>query len=266
MSYHSIVLERTNPVWIIKLNSPENENKLTISGMQELTSVFKEAETSRSCKAVVLAAEGELFCGGGALGDFRQQDSMAIVEFSKSFIDLHTTIYALSKLVIAAVCGEVKGGGFNLVEVCDLAVAADNATFAIPEILAGLAPMLALVGVTQVYPRKKVMELALLGESIDAKEAQNIGLVNWVVKQEDVLASACQVAQRLAVKNPTSIKLCKKLYADLNLSAYTQHLEVAAPLLVTMLKSKDAQEALDAKEQQREPVWSNSESDTQVLS
>ncbi len=253
--YNSVLVEKDSSISIIKLNRPENVNKLTVSAMKELTLAFEEAEADSHCRAVILTAVGSSFCGGGDLGDFRKQDSMDIGEFSKSFITLHTTIHALSKPVIASICGEVKGGGFTLVEVCDLAVAADTASFAIPEILAGLAPMLALVGAAQVYPRKKVMELALLGKCIDANEAQNIGLINWVVKQEDVFDAALQVAQDLAIKNPTSISLCKRLYSDHILADYTNQLEVAAALLVALLKSNNAQEVLNAREEQREPVW-----------
>ena len=255
MTTHYITVEIVGSVWVIKINLPKTGNKLTIACMEELATAFREADVSPDCKAIVLGAWGDDFCTGGALGDFRKKSSMEIRRFSTAFIALHSTIQSISKPVIAAICGAVEGGGFTLVEVCDLAVAAEDAHFAIPEILDGLAPMMSLTGAERMLPRKKVMELALLGRSLSALEAKNLGLVNSICEKDEVLGKAIAIAKELSNKNPTSIYLCKALYHDLISDTYISNLEKAALMLVTLLKSEDAQEVLDARDDGRLPVW-----------
>ena len=250
-----VTVEMIEDAWIIRINLPQTGNRLNIECMNELTNAFKEADLDPDCRAIILGAWGNDFCTGGDLGDFRKHSSMEIRKFSTAFISLHFTIQSLSKPVIAAVHGATEGGGFTLLEVCDFAVASDDSVFAIPEILHGLAPMMSLTGAARLLPRKRVMELAMLGRSITALEARSVGLINIVCDQDQVMDRAMAIAHEIAERNPTSIHLGKALYRDLINDNYTGNLEKAAMMLVVLLKSEDALETLDARDDGRPPVW-----------
>ncbi|MGE5607519.1 MAG: enoyl-CoA hydratase/isomerase family protein [Bacteroidota bacterium] len=255
MNGQSLSIEVIESTHFLTINRPESDNKLNIPFMTELVRVLKAAETDQSCRVVVLTASGKYFCNGGELGDFRIKSPLQIREFGEAFIDLHTAIHTLSKPVIAAIQGHVMGGGFSLVEACDLAVASEDALFGVPEIRSGLAPMMALTGVSRVFSRKKLMEMALLGEVISAAEAKQIGLVNRVCPKERVIDEALKIAGQLKMNNPTAIALCKKLYRDLDCLPYERQLEAGLSMLVVLLKSEDAAEALTANEEHRLPDW-----------
>jgi enoyl-CoA hydratase/carnithine racemase len=257
MKYDTVLTETSNEVHRLAIHRPEVGNKLNIQCMEELTDALKAAEADRLCRAIIITGSGEYFCGGGELGDYRAQSSMQIREFGKSFIRLHLTITGLSKPVIAAVQGPALGGGFNLVEACDLAVASEEATFGVPEIHSGLAPMMALTGVSRSLHRKGVLELALFGEAITARRALEIGLVNLVCDKEKVLEKSMEYAKKLAQKNPTAVSLCKKLYGELDAAGYERQLECGLNMLVALLKSDDAREAFTAREENRSPQWKN---------
>lgn len=251
----TILRETQDRVAILTLNRPEAGNKLNIQCMDALADALREAEADPGCGAVILTARGEVFCGGGELGDYRGKSAMEIRRFGGSFIKLHTTIVRLVKPVIAAVQGDALGGGMSLVEACDLAVASEEASFGVPEIKSGLAPMMALTGVRRLRARKGCLEMALLGESVSAARAQEIGLINWVCPQSEVLDLARAIAGRLAANNPTALALCKKLYAQADALPYERQLDAGLDTLVALLKSEDAAEALTAREEKRPPAW-----------
>jgi enoyl-CoA hydratase/carnithine racemase len=250
-----IITELRGPVLVITINRPEAANQLNIACLNQLVAALLEAEAAQACRSVILTAVGEYFCNGGELGDYRRQSPVAIREFGESFIALHQAIVSLPKPVIAAVQGHAAGGGLSLVEACDLAVASEAARFGIPEIKNGIAPMMALAGVTRALTRKRVMELALLGETIRAARALEMGLVNWVAPPAEVLQLALAVAGKLADYSPTAMRFIKKLYQGLDSLPYERQLGAGLSALVAVLKSDDAAEALAAREEGRAPVW-----------
>jgi enoyl-CoA hydratase/carnithine racemase len=247
---------------ILTLNRTEAENKLNHDLLMALEAALAASDNDPGCRAVVLTAMGEVFCCGGELGDYRRQTADDIRRFGERFIAVHTGIARLNKPVIAAVQGDALGGGFSLVEACDLAVASERARFAVPEIKSGLAPMMALTGVRRVLTRKGCMELALLGEMVSAARAREIGLVNWVCAAEDVLPQALTVAETLSSANPTAVALCKQLLRRGDALNYEAQIGMSLTGLVALLKSADASEALTAREAGRAPIWSVSDDGT----
>jgi enoyl-CoA hydratase/carnithine racemase len=115
--------------------------------------------------------------------------------------------------------------------------------------------MMALSGLSGLLSRKGVMELALFGEPITSSRAVETGLVNEICKNEEVLNLAIKRAKKLAEFNPTAIALCKKLYAESEALTYKKRLESGLNMLISLLKSDDAAEALTAIEEDRKPRW-----------
>lgn len=256
LAYQFITQEVSDGICILTLNCPEQTNKLTIPIMQELTAGLLSTEADPDCRVVILTGAGECFCDGGNLGDYRAQSPFEIRQFGDAFITLHMTIVKLTKPVIAAVQGHAHGGGLNLVEACDLAIAALDAEFSVPEMRFGIAPMMALTGLGRVLSRKGVMQLALFAEMISAERAMEFGFLNWVCAKEEVLKEAKAIAGRLVNMSPVAMASCKRLYYEADALNYQKQLESGLNMLVTLLKSDDAAEAMTARQENRKPVWS----------
>jgi enoyl-CoA hydratase/carnithine racemase len=164
---------------------------------------------------------------------------MDIRDFGQAFIQLHKTIYHSSIPVIAAIKGKVIGGGFSLVDACDLAVSDVNSGFSVPEIKSGIAPMLALIGVKNVLNKKRSLEMAYFGEEIGAKTAEKYGFLNKICPKDQVEAEAEEMALKIASYNSNAIKLCKELYISSNQLTYEEKLEEALLYLVMLLKAEN---------------------------
>lgn len=257
MMYKYILGEMSDHIQIITMNFPENMNKLSIPLMEEIIDALGNAENDDECRVVILTASGEYFCGGGELGDYRVKSSMEIRKFGDSLYRLHATIARLNKPVIAAVQGHAFGGGMSLVEACDLAAAADGVFFAIPEVKSGLSPMVSLIGACQILSRKRIMEMAFLGETISTERAIKEGLINWSFNRDELMEKTMYLARKLCENNPSAIGLCKKLYRQTYSLNYESKLQCAVDTLVSLLKSEDAEEVLRAKEEERNPFWKN---------
>ncbi len=255
MNQNGVIIEMRGSICIIRIDRPEMNNKLSIPCMQEIVRTLTDKANDDTCHSVIIAGSRDVFCSGGELGDFRKMTPMEIKEFGAAFISLHTAIVGFPKPVIAAVEGNAFGGGFSLVEVCDLAVAAEDATFAIPEILDGLAPAMGLSGIFSQMTKKEVMSLGLMGEKLSAAKALEYGMLNYVVMKKDVMDKAEELGGFFEDKSPTAVKLFKELYSDMGMKSYENRLHMGQSMMVTLFKSADGMEVLQAKEENRSPRW-----------
>jgi enoyl-CoA hydratase/carnithine racemase len=256
MADQLILREAHEGICVLTFNCPEQTNKLSIPLMQELTVALLAADADPAIQVVILTGTGEYFCNGGSLGDYRVQSPVEIRRFGDAFITLHMTIVKLTKPVIAAVQGHAHGGGLNLVEVCDLAIASSDAEFSVPEMRLGIAPMMALTGLSRVLSRKGVMQLALFAEIFSAAQALEFGFINWICTKENLQSEAKKIAGRLVRMNPVAISSCKRLYYEADTQQYHRQLENGLNMLVSLLKSDDAAEAMTARQENRTPKWS----------
>jgi len=174
---------RDGAAWLT-LDSPETANALTYESIDDLREGLGRGEDEN---AVVLTGEGEHFCSGAHL------DTLASVEteeeareYADALVGLLSDIETLDVPVIAAINGEAYGAGFEMVVACDLAVSVRDAQFAMPETQMGVAAPLTIERVAETAGRKRVMELALTCEPIDAPKAENWGIVNRAVTSESL--------------------------------------------------------------------------------
>ena len=256
MNQNGVITENAGRVCIIRIDRPEVNNKLSIPCMKEIKRLLEEKAKDESCHSVILAGGDKFFCSGGELGDFRKMTPMEIKEFGAAFIELHTAMVKFPKPIIGAVEGNAFGGGFSLVEACDLAVAAENALFAIPEILDGLAPAMGLSGIFAQMPKKEVMALGLLGEKLTAAQVLGYGMLNCVVPKECVIDRAMKLGRFFEDKSPTAVRLFKELYDDMGFKDYENRLHLGQSMMITLFKTNDGMEVLQSKDENRKPVWS----------
>lgn len=249
-----LLRQRQGNIEILTLNRPEQRNALSPELIEELSQAFKEAEQSPDVRVVILTAAGDkAFCAGMDLKAFAAGDTnrepRPTTHF-EAFIEGRFT-----KPVIAAVNATALAGGFEMVLGCDLAVVPDTAKFGIPEAKRGLFAAGGGVLLPARIPLAIALEMGLTGEPIDAARAYQLGLVNRVVKPEDVLSTAIELAQKIADNGPLGVAATKKLM----LNCVAHGVDATRPLLKALadpvFKSEDAIEGSRAFAEKRAPQW-----------
>lgn len=209
MAYENILLDQNNYITTITINRPEKLNALNISTISELHLAFKEADNDENCRVIIITGSGEkAFVAGADISEFADFDVKKGEELSQNGQDLLFDFVAnLQTPVIAAVNGFALGGGLELAMAAHFRIASDNAKMGLPEVSLGVIPG---YGGTQRLPqligKGKALELIMTAGMIDAQEAKNWGLVNHVVSQEELLAFAQKIANKIAFNSPTAIQ------------------------------------------------------------
>ncbi|MDQ3723653.1 MAG: enoyl-CoA hydratase-related protein [Actinomycetota bacterium] len=239
---------------------PETRNALSDALLDELLAALVAARDDEAVRVVVLAStHATVFSSGGDLAGFAAE--MSLVErhaANDRFPRLFTLIGELGKPVICAARGHVLAGALGLALACDLVIASERATFGAPEINVGLFPFMIAVLIGRDIGRKKMTELLLLGQRIDAAEALAVGLVNRVVAPGELDAAVADWAAQLAAKSPLLMKLGKDaLYAQQEM-AFGDALEYGRAQLLLAQSTHDAHEGIAAFLERREPEWTGS--------
>lgn len=195
---------RDGVAWIT-LNRPIVLNALNKNVQRLLMAAVERAEADESANAVVLIGAGRAFSAGGDMWASLYPDD----EPAPGGPDVQCRIWGLAKPVIAAVRGHAVGQGCELAGVCDLTIASETARFGEIQIRHGFAPPMLIS--PYLTPLKRAKELMLLGEVIDAHEAKAIGLVNRVVADDQLEATAAQVAAKIASLPQNVVRLNKAL-------------------------------------------------------
>ena len=240
----------------LTLNRPTQFNSLSIELIGLLQAELERIGKDPQARVVVIAGAGKAFCAGHDLKEMRSDESKA---FQKALFErcgrMMQTITAIPQPVIARVHGIATAAGCQLVAACDLAVASENAKFAVSGVNLGLFCSTPSVALSRNMGRKQAMEMLLTGEFIDARAALERGLVNRVVPLEQLDAELKKLADSILAKTPVAIGIGKRLfYEQLEKGlegAYTLANEAMACNMVT----EDAKEGIDAFVGKRKPEW-----------
>jgi crotonobetainyl-CoA hydratase len=251
-------------VAIITLNRPAALNAVNSALATAVGEGLEAAAADPDVRVVIVTGTGRAFCAGADLKELAQQRPIHAEghpEWGFAGLIRHWS----DKPVIAAVNGFAMGGGTEIALSCDLVVAADTATFGLPEVKRGLlAAAGGVVRLQRQLPIKRAMELALTGDGIDAATAESWGLVNRVVAAESVLDEALALARRIAVNAPLSIQHTKQMIhrtangaSDWNPDwAGEDPWQVNQEATRAVFDSDDAREGPRAFAEKREPNWS----------
>lgn len=260
MSYQYVEVEKEGHLTIVTLNRPEVMNALHPPAHQELDEIFDDfAGDPDAWVAIITGAGDRAFSAGNDLKYHAQHGSAALREQMKSvgsgFGGL-TKRRGLYKPLIAAVNGFALGGGFEIVLSCDLIVAAEGATFGLPEPRVGL--MAAAGGVHRLprhVPYHLAMGMLLTGRHVSAQEAQELGLVNEVVAREDLLPTARRWSEQILECAPLSIRASKEAVQRGLDMPLAQALDTALPGQIALGASEDYIEGPKAFAEKRKPNW-----------
>jgi enoyl-CoA hydratase/carnithine racemase len=238
----------------ITMNRPARRNSLSYEHLSELLSAFEDAGDS-AATGIVLAGEGPVFSAGHDFGDVAARDLMGVRDLLQLCTALMRTIQSVPQVVIARVHGLATAAGCQLVASCDLAVAASSAGFALPGGKGGWFCHTPAVPVARSIGRKRLMELVLTGDVIDAPTALEWGLVNRVVPDAELDAEVDALLARATRGSRASKSLGKQtIYAQLDrpeADAYAVALEVMA----AASQLPGAREGMAAFLEKRRPEW-----------
>jgi 2-(1,2-epoxy-1,2-dihydrophenyl)acetyl-CoA isomerase len=259
--FESVLYERLGQIALISLNRPQRMNAMGASLKEDIVAAFRLANVDDTVRAIVLTGAGAAFCAGGDVKEMSEARATGVKRSvrEKTRPTRDNTLLAIfesAKPVIAAVNGAAAGAGMNLALAADIRIASTMARFSQAFVKRGLPPD---SGATYLLPRlvglSKACELAFTGDTLDAHEAFQLGIVSRVVAPEVLLSESMELAARIASGPPIAIQLAKQsLYRGMDGSLRDALAREAASLNVCM-ETEDAAEGLLAFFEKRAPVF-----------
>jgi enoyl-CoA hydratase/carnithine racemase len=259
-----VEIERKAGVLVLTLARPDKRNSLSEAMLGALQAGIEEASRDAGVRAVIIAAKGTAFCAGHDLKELsaRRGDADGGRAYYASIMrlcaDLMRAIVRCPKPVIAAVQGTATAAGCQLVASCDLAVAAEHASFATPGVNIGLFCSTPMVALSRNVPRKRAMEMLLLGEMLPARAAAEYGLVNRVVSAAKVMDEALAMARLIASKPPATLAIGKEAFYRQIEMPLAEAYDFASGVMVANMMHAEAKEGIGAFIDKRPPVWDKS--------
>jgi enoyl-CoA hydratase len=260
-----LLVEKADGIMTLTMNRPDARNALSPQMLVKMAEAWYEFRDTRELRVAILTGAGdEDFCAGGDLkltmplvtGARQPEDEWdhKLLSNYTLFTDAILRGFELYKPVIAAVNGNALGGGTETTNACDLRVAAEHALFGTPEAKRGLLPGGGSISrLPRQIPYAKAMEILLIGDSITAREALEIGLLNYVVPKEELMPKALELAGRLAENGPLAIQKIKEGVLRTSGLPLEQALQIENEVSAAVMASKDAREGPRAFKEKRKP-------------
>jgi 2-(1,2-epoxy-1,2-dihydrophenyl)acetyl-CoA isomerase len=259
--YESLLVDLDEAVGVVTLNQPESLNALNLTIAQEFPSAIK-ALVAGGARAIIITGAGRAFCAGGNLREMQaiaQQEGRAEAFFDQPLRLINECIRVIRQTplpFIAAVNGAASGGGCNLALACDFVVAGSSAKFNQAFVKVGLTPD---CGGTFILPRlvgwRRATELMMTGEVVEAKSAREMGMINQVVPDEELMIQAKQLALKLSQGATAAIGRVKKLLEMSATRDYLDQLEIEREVQIESGQTKDAREGISAFVEKRAPKF-----------
>ncbi len=249
--------QRGAAMWIT-INREARRNALNAEVVRAIGAAIEEAQGIVECRVIVITGAGtKAFCAGADLQKGVEGFAFA-VDYSQPthyLVTLFKQMHACRLPIVARVNGHAMAGGFGLLCACDMAVASDHFLAGTPETKIGLIPMMILPEMMRIVPERKLLEMCITGEPFTAKEALELGIVNYVVPADELDAKTGWLLERIVDKSPTAIRIGKQAFNAMRDMSLPQGLEYAQVMVPSMASTEDAREGLSAFQEKRSPAW-----------
>lgn len=259
MDYKNLLVDTEGKIAIIKINRPDKLNALNFETLTELQAVFNELKTNPEIFVVILTGSGEkAFVAGADILELNKLDSLEGKKFAEFGQKVFSSIENFDKPVIAAVNGFALGGGCELALSCHIRIASENAKFGQPEVNLGIIPGYGgTQRLTRLVNSGRAMEMILIGDMVDAKEALSIGLVNKVYPISELMNKTLEMAAKISSKGQQAIRFAMKSVRAVNEVSLSQGLNVEASLFALCCGTEDFKEGTNAFLEKRKPSFKN---------
>lgn len=246
--FEHLIYEVQGRVATLVLNRPDSLNALSVELYGELGDAVSRASADPSVQVAVITGAGRAFSTGGDLkqGDKINRDDPNL--FAQESHRMLKSILSSEKVIVAKVNGMAQAGGLLIVAACDLAIASDQATFKSPEGLVGLWEPYGPELLTPQIGVKRAKYLLLTCDTIDAVEAERIGLINRCVPHEELDTAADQMIQRVLQSGPMARRMFKRMIND-------KFDEFDLSIVIDALSSEEGREGMSAFAEKRRPSW-----------
>ena len=256
MDADAIVFEKEDGILWARLNRPEALNAINEEVVEGLEKLVAKVREERDIRVVVIIGSGKAFCAGADIKMFLRSDTFTAREIIERLGKALEAFEDLDVPVIAAVNGFAVGGGCEMAMACDIIIASEKASFGQPEINIGIIPG---AGGTQRLARligwKRAMELCLTGDRISAQEAERLGLVNRVVKEDELEEEARKLAKKLSEKSPFAVMLVKQAVNRGFKMGLKDGIAYERDLFALSFSSEDAREGMTAFVEKRKAEY-----------
>ena len=254
--YDTLLTSLENNILTITINRPDKLNALNKHVMADLDEVMNEVESNPEIKAVILTGSGaKSFVAGADISEFQGLSHGEGMDLARRGHDIFFRIENCSKPVVAAVNGFALGGGCELAMACHFRVAAENARFGQPEVNLGLVPGYGgTQRLVQLIGKGRALELLMTGNMIDATAALQVGLVNYVVPQEELLNKTKGILDVIVSKAPIALKHCISA-ANAVFDSSRNGYEIEIEAFGECFETEDMKEGTTAFLEKRKPVF-----------
>ncbi len=251
-----LLVEVKEGIALLTLNRPQAHNAISMNMRKLLGDALDDMNQNDEARVVILTGAGRSFCAGADLKERKGMSEKEVLQLREKGPVNQMKIINLYKPVIGAINGNALAGGLELALACDIRIAAENATFGLPEITLGVIPG---GGGTQLLPRligdAQAREMILTGSRIDARAAERFGLISRVVPPEDLLTVARELASKMIDLSPIALKNAKKALNRSRELGLTEGFMYEAQAYLACIHTKDRVEALKAFAEKRKPVF-----------
>lgn len=245
MDYNSVIVSIEDKIGTITLNRPEANNTFNIEMATELNDALREMDKHSEVNVIVINANGRNFCTGIDVNYIDGKSMEEYLDWVRLMEEMNITIAKMVKPVIASVQRIAVANGIGLVAACDLAIASDTAKFGATAINVGLFCMGPAVPLLKSLGRKRTLELIMTGDIIGAEKALDIGLINKIVPEEDLVEETKKYAKKLADKNPIAMQLGKKSFYQIEDMNFEDALDFTNYHFATLCTLDSAQEEVN---------------------
>ena len=250
-----VLHERRGAAFWITINRPERRNAINAAVIDGIVEGYRVAHVDASIRVIVVTGAGDkAFCAGA---DLQPGQSFAFdpARPNAPYADLLRTAQNATKPAIARVNGACMAGGIGLLCMTDMAVAADTASFGLPEVKVGVFPMQVLSLLQTLVPRRIVNEWCITGEPFDAAAALGAGLLNYAVPAAELDAKVEWLIGRIADKSPTAIRRGKYAMRAIAAMSFDEAIAYTESQITLLAMTEDAKEGMAAFAEKRKPAW-----------
>ncbi len=242
----------------LTLNEPEKSNRLSYRTMVRLAQCVEEAGEDDQVNVIVVTGSGDkAFCAGASLDEFEQPSILAGKRHLDAYARICRVFQQVTKPSIAMINGYAMGGGCGLAMLPTFSVAADDALLACPEINVGVWPMMVMAILFRTVGRKRALEFICLGQAIDGKEAERIGMVTRAVPRNELRGYVLELCEKLKSKSPSILRIGLEAFHNSVDMEYHKAVSYLRDMAVLVSNTPDSKEGIRAFMEKRKPLWTD---------